>query len=148
MTVSDLLPNLLLKQEIPNSHIYVILSDLNHLHELHKQFKIKQLGEIVMDRSWNLDDAQTVVDEFPHKFSAPSKEQLDPLEKGGKAKLIFRFKSNDPEIPQVEQLWVEILLVQHDDKLLGQLEDNPKYIQDLKRGEIIEFEERHIIDTD
>lgn len=101
-----------------------------------------------MNISWSLDDAQKIVDEFPRKYSKPSKQAIEPLEKGSKAKLIFSFKSDNPEIPNVEQLWVEILLVQHDGKLLGQLEDNPKYIQDLKCGEIIEFEERHIIDTD
>ena len=76
-----------------------------------------------------------------------SKEVIEPLEKGNKAKLIFKFKSDDPEFQNTEQLWVEILLVQNN-KLLGQLEDDPKYIKDLKCGEIIEFEERHIIDTD
>ena len=101
-----------------------------------------------MNRSWYLGDAQKVVDEFPRKFSKPSKEVLEPLEKGSKAKLVFSFKSDDPEAPNVEHLWVEILLVQHSDILLGQLEDKPKYIKDLKCGEIIEFEERHIIDTD
>jgi len=101
-----------------------------------------------MDKSWNLDDAQKLAEEFPRTFSKPSKEAIEPLEKGNKAKLIFNFKSDDPEIPNAEQLWVEILLVQNNSKLLGQLEDDPKYIQDLKCGEIIEFEERHIIDTD
>lgn len=44
-------------------------------------------------------------------------------------------------------MWVEILMVQGD-KLLGQLEDDPKLILDLKRGELIEFEERHIAESD
>jgi uncharacterized protein YegJ (DUF2314 family) len=101
-----------------------------------------------MDKSWNLDDAQKLVEEFPSTYSKPSKEAIEPLEKGHKAKLIFSFKSDDPKVPNTEQLWVEILLVQNSNNLLGQLEDDPKYIQDLKRGEIIEFEERHIIDTD
>ena len=101
-----------------------------------------------MDKSWNLDDAQKLAEEFPHTFSKPSKKVLEPLEKGHKAKLNFIFKSDDPEVPNAEQLWVEILLVQNNDTLLGQLEDDPKYIQDLKCGDIIEFEERHIIDTD
>lgn len=101
-----------------------------------------------MDKSWDLDDAQNLVEEFPHTFSKPSKEVLEPLEKGSKAKLNFIIKNDNPEAPNAEQLWVEILLVQNNDKLLGQLEDNPKYIQDLKCGDIIEFEERHVIDTD
>lgn len=99
------------------------------------------------DKSWSLGDAQKLVDEVPHKFSKPSIEVIEPLEKGHKVKLVFNFKSDNPEIPSAEQLWVEILLVQ-DNKFLGQLEDSPKHIQDLKCGEIIEFEERHIIDTD
>ena len=100
-----------------------------------------------MDKSWKLEDAQKQAVEVPYTFSIPSKEAIEPLEKGNKAKLVFNFKSDNPEIPSAEQLWVEILLVQNN-KFLGQLEDDPKYIQDLKCGEIIEFEERHIIDTD
>ena len=100
-----------------------------------------------MDKSWKLEDAQKQAVEVTYTFSKPSKEAIEPLEKGNKAKLVFNFKSDNPEIPSAEQLWVEILLVQNN-KFLGQLEDDPKYIQDLKCGEIIEFEERHIIDTD
>ncbi len=99
-----------------------------------------------MDKSWNLEDVQKLAEELPHTLSKPPKEAIEPLEKGNKAKLIFNFNNDDPQAPNEEQLWVEILLVQSD-KFLGQLEGNPKYIQDLKCGEIIEFEERHIIDT-
>jgi uncharacterized protein YegJ (DUF2314 family) len=101
----------------------------------------------VKDKSWSLENAQKLVEEVPYTFSKPSKEAIEPLEKGHKAKLIFNLKSDDPKTPSAEQLWVEILLVQ-DNKFLGQLEDDPKHIQDLKRGEIIEFEEQHIIDID
>ena len=101
----------------------------------------------MLDKSWNIEDAQKVKEEFTDAFSKHSKEALEPLEKGSKAKLIFSFKSDDPEIPKTEELWVEILLVQNN-KFLGQLEDEPKYIHDLKSGEIIEFEERHIIEKD
>jgi uncharacterized protein YegJ (DUF2314 family) len=100
----------------------------------------------VKDKSWYLEKAHKLVEEHPNTFSKPSKEVLEPLEKGHKAKLIFNFKNEDPGNPSSEQLWVEILLVQKD-RLLGQLEDDPKYIQDLKCGEIIEFEECHILDT-
>ena len=99
------------------------------------------------DKSWNLEDAQKLAEELPSTFSKPSKEAIEPLEKGNKAKLIFSCKSDGQETPIEEQLWVEILLVQNN-KLLGQLEDDPKYIKDLRCGEIIEFEERHIIDID
>ncbi len=35
-----------------------------------------------MDKSWNLDDAQKLAEEFPRTFSVPSKEAIEPLEKG------------------------------------------------------------------
>ena len=100
-----------------------------------------------MNKSWHLEDARKLVEEQPNSFTKPSKEALEPLEKGHKVKLIFNYKSDDPHIPSSEQLWVELLLVQ-ENKLLGQLEDEPTYIQDLHSGEIIEFEERHILETD
>lgn len=108
---------------------------------------MQMIGEIVKDKSWGLGDAIKLIEEIPNKFSKPSRDVIEPLEKGHKVKLIFNIKGDNPEIPSTEQLWVEILLVQ-DNKFLGQLEDNPIHIQDLKCGEIIEFEERHIIDTD
>ena len=101
-----------------------------------------------MSKSWALEDAQTLVDKLPKKFTKPSSDALKPLEGGHKAKLVFKFTNDNPKAPDSENLWVEILLVEDDKKLLGQLEDEPQFIQDLKRGDIIEFEERHIIDTD
>ena len=102
-----------------------------------------------MNRSWNLGIASQIPkNERTQASPASGDETLKPLEKGSKAKLIFNFTSEEPGTPRAEHLWIEILLVQHDDKLLGQLEDNPVYIRDLKRGEIIEFEERNIIETD
>ncbi len=106
-----------------------------------------KLGETMLDRSWKIEDAQKPIEEYTDALSNHSKEAFEPLEKGNKAKLVFSFKCDDPEVPNSEELWVEILLVQNN-KYLGQLEDVPKYIKDLQSGEIIEFEERHIIDID
>ena len=100
-----------------------------------------------MTKSWHLEEAQTLFEEQPTTFTKPSKQALEPLEKGHKAKLSFKFDNEEPGIPSSEHLWIEILMVDRN-KLLGQLEDDPKYIQDLQRGEIIEFEERHILYTD
>jgi len=95
-------------------------------------------------KSWSLIDADQLAIKSPDIIAAPSKEVIEPLEKGSDAKLVFSIKNDDPSIPNVEQLWVELLLVQ-DNKYLGQIKDNPIYIKDLKRGEMIEFEDRHII---
>ena len=99
------------------------------------------------NKSWRLGDAIKLIDKIPHKFSKPSKNAIEPLEKGHKVKLIFNFNNDKSDTPSHELLWVEILLVENN-KFMGQLEDDPINIQDLRRGEIIEFEERHILDTD
>ncbi len=100
-----------------------------------------------MSKSWWLEDAQVLVAEHPETFAKPSKEAIEPLQKGSKAKLIFAANQVDSKNSHRELLWVEILMVQGD-KLLGQLEDDPKLIADLKRGELIEFEECHIAESD
>jgi len=110
-------------------------------------YRPKIVGDKVEEKSWYLKEVHKLAEEYPNSFSKPSKEVLEPLEKGHKVKLVFSFTSDNPDSPSTEQLWVEILLVQNN-KLLGQLEDKPQYIQDLKCGEIIEFEECHIMDTD
>lgn len=99
------------------------------------------------DKSWKLEDAQKLSEEFPYTFYKPSKEVIALLQQGNQAKLIFSFKSNDPEAPGAERMWVEIKSV-HKDEFYGILDNDPKYIQDLKCGEPIEFKECHIIDTD
>lgn len=52
------------------------------------------------DKSWSLENAQKLVEEVPYTFSKPSKEAIEPLEKGHKAKLIFNLKSDDPKNPK------------------------------------------------
>lgn len=99
------------------------------------------------EKSWSLGDALNLIDKIPHSFSKPTKNTIEPLEKGHKVKLIFNIDNDKSESPNHELLWVEILLVENK-KYMGQLEDDPINIQDLRRGEIIEFEERHILDTD
>ena len=88
--------------------------------------------------AWSLVDAQCTTTSSVIESS---------LQKGSKVKLIFTMHDNDSETQSTESLWVEILLVQ-EGKLLGQLEDDPKQIKCLQRGELIEFEERHIAEFD
>ena len=79
----------------------------------------------------------------PDNISSDNKAQ--ELEKGSKVKLIF--KSINDEAQCIELLWVEILLVQND-MYLGQLEDDPTHINKLVRGELIEFEDSHILESE
>ena len=98
-------------------------------------------------KSWNLDDAQKIADEFPYTFYKPSKKVVSLLEPGNQAKLIFEFESDDPEAPRAERMWVEITEV-NVDGFVGYLDNHPAYIKDLKYKDRIVFQECNIIDTD
>lgn len=62
-------------------------------------------------------------------------------------KLIFAFQSDDPNAPRAERMWVTIDSISGS-TFVGTLDNEPRYIADLKMGDRIEFDERHIIDTD
>jgi len=101
----------------------------------------------VQTRSWKLEDAQKIADEFPYTFYKPSNEVVSLLRAGNQAKLIFEFESDDPEAPRAERMWVEITDVK-DGTFSGYLDNDPAYIKDIKYKDPIEFNECHIIDTD
>ena len=97
--------------------------------------------------NWKLVDSldykhtdNTVASDYP-------KECIQQLEKGSKVKLIFQADNNNSDEQYTELLWVELLLVQ-EEKYLGQLEDDPKKIKHLARGELIEFETRHVFESE
>uniref|UniRef100_A6VVG1 DUF2314 domain-containing protein n=1 Tax=Marinomonas sp. (strain MWYL1) TaxID=400668 RepID=A6VVG1_MARMS len=89
-------------------------------------------------RSWKLEDAQKIADEFPYTFHKPSKEVVSQLKEGNQAKLIFEFESDYPDAPRAERMWVEITNV-NDGVFSGYLDNDPAYIKDLKYKDPIEF---------
>ena len=97
--------------------------------------------------SWKLEDAQILANDFPYTFYKPSSEVVSRLKEGNEVKLIFEFESNYPEEPQAERMWVEIKEIKNG-KYIGALDNAPAYIKDLNLGDTVEFEERHIVDTD
>ena len=97
--------------------------------------------------SWKLEDAQIIANEFPYTFYKPSSEVVSLLKEGNEVKLIFELESDDPEVPQAERMWVEIKEIKKG-KYVGVLDNEPAYIKDLNLGDTVEFEERHIVDTD
>ena len=100
-----------------------------------------------MTKSWSLENAQKLADEFIYTFYKPSKEVISLLNAGNQAKLIFRFESDNPEAPSAERMWVEIT-EKVGNKFIGYLDNDPAYITDLKYKDVIEFNEIHIVDTD
>ena len=101
----------------------------------------------MQEKSWQLENAQKIADEFPYTFYKPSQQVIAQLEPGNQAKLIFSFDSDDPDAPQAERMWVEITEVS-EDGFSGYLDNDPEYIKDLKYRAPLQFEKCHIIDTD
>jgi len=97
--------------------------------------------------SWKLVDAQQLSDEYPYTFYKPSSVVVSQLIPGNQVKLIFEFSSDDPEAPNAERMWVSITKI-NGGQFFGNLDNYPAYIQDLKFGDEVCFDVRHIIDTD
>lgn len=97
--------------------------------------------------SWRLDDAAIIAAENPFTFYKPSAEAIALLRAGNLVKLIFAFDSNDPKAPRAERMWVRIERIAGD-RYSGKLDNDPRYIKDVKLGDSVDFESRHIIQTD
>jgi hypothetical protein len=99
------------------------------------------------ERSWRLDDATVIAAKNPYTFYKPSAEAIALLRPGKYAKLIFAFDSDDPKAPGAERMWVKIKRIEGD-RFFGVLDNDAQHIADLKDGDLVEFDSRHIIQTD
>lgn len=97
-------------------------------------------------KSWFLEDTTETVKTYKYTFYVPSQPVIDALKLGDLARIIFVFHSDDPNAPRAERMWVEIKS-RSKDSFTGYLTNQPLYIKDLNMGDIIEFESKHIIDT-
>jgi hypothetical protein len=100
-----------------------------------------------MTQSWYLENADKIAQESKYTFYKPSQRVIKKLEPGNICKLIFEFESEIPEHPSAERMWVIIDSIDND-KFVGHLDNEPFYTEDLKVGDRIEFESKHIIDID
>lgn len=96
-------------------------------------------------KSWKLGVAKKRRNEGPYTFYVPSKKVIDKLKKGNFAKLLFEVKRK--ATPSTERMWVQIN-ERKGDKLIGRLDNDPIGIKDLKPGDEIKFESKHIVSTD
>lgn len=98
-------------------------------------------------QSWRLDDAAIIAAQHPYTFYKPSAEAIALLRPGNLVKLIFAFESDDPAAPGAERMWVKISRIEGD-RFYGTLDNDPRYIRDLEDTDPVQFESRHIIQTD
>jgi hypothetical protein len=98
--------------------------------------------------TWQLVDADPIAAENPYTFYKPSRDLIARVRPGETVKLIFRFDSTDSKAPSAERMWVVVEEVRSDGAFRGRLDNEPRYIADLKIGDPVEFNSCHIISTE
>jgi len=101
-----------------------------------------------MTPTWHLVDADPIAAKNPYTFYKPSRELIGRVRAGETVKLIFNFETTDPEAPSAERMWVIVEEVCSDGAFRGRLDNEPRYIADLKIGDQIQFKPCHIINTE
>lgn len=95
---------------------------------------------------YELLDPRIQAGESPFTFYLPNVSIIKKLKKGDSVKLIFPLKEKREDLPHSERMWVTIKS-RIENNFIGKLENRPKYIKELEKGDIIEFKEYHVIDS-
>jgi hypothetical protein len=98
--------------------------------------------------SWTLEDADAVAAANKYTFFKSPRETISLVRPGEIVKLIFLFDSEDPKAPRAERMWVLVDQIGSDGRFVGRLDNEPQWIEDLKRGDEVTFDTRHIINTE
>lgn len=98
--------------------------------------------------SWYLEDADPIAADNPYTFYKPSRECIARVRPGEVVKLIFCFRSDDPDAPSAERMWVLVDELLPDGGFRGRLDNVPLRIADLKLGDPVCFHARHVISTE
>lgn len=98
--------------------------------------------------SWILEDADAIAAAHKYTFFKPSRESIALVRPGEVVKLVFAFDSDDPDAPSAERMWVIVDQVMGGERFTGRLDNEPGWIKDLKPGDELAFEARHIINTE
>lgn len=99
-------------------------------------------------RTWKLEDADTVAAANKYTFFKSPRETISLVRPGESVKLIFLFDSENPAAPRAERMWVTVDQVDADGHFVGRLDNDPQWIEDLKFGDEVGFDARHIINTE
>jgi uncharacterized protein YegJ (DUF2314 family) len=91
---------------------------------------------------YTLDDGEEIHREAPDTFWLPDAEERRKLQPGQIVKLIFRIEVGD-EV-HVERMWVKVK-GQSPTGYIGELDNDPYCTTDLRAGETVLFQPRHVI---
>ncbi len=100
-----------------------------------------------MSKTWSLEDVTLIARDAPYTFYLPSAALLDKLAVGDIVKLMFHCEVENDKGWSAERMWV-IITARDGDDFTGTLDNKPYYIPDLTLGDFLQFETRHIMNTD
>lgn len=96
-----------------------------------------------MDKNYYLADAQERHRKHPRTFDIPTEEEIEALQVNDLVKLIFSFPEQLENGCCAERMWVCITEIT-EDGFCGELDNQPYYLKDLKAGDRITFQKKHI----
>jgi hypothetical protein len=100
-----------------------------------------------VDNSWYLENVTEIAKDAPYTFYLPSKELVTKIVPGNVVKLMFSCDVENKDDWSAERMWVLVTEIK-DGTFKGTLDNDPSYIPDLKYKDIIEFQSKHIMQTD
>lgn len=98
--------------------------------------------------NWTIRDSSEIARKFKYTFFKPSDADISRVKPGENVKLVFEHDPIDPQVPQAERMWVLVEQIRPDGTFVGSLNNEPCYIKDLRHGDGIEFDARHIVNTE
>ena len=96
--------------------------------------------------SWSLENIYKRNKEAPYTFYIPSEEVTSILSIGDIVKLIFVGETENEDCAG-ERMWVEIIH-RNEENFKGVLTNEPYYLKELKAGQEVSFQAKHICDTE
>jgi hypothetical protein len=98
--------------------------------------------------TWTLEDADKIATAHKYTFYKPPRDIIAQIKPGEVVKLIFCFESDDPEAPRAERMWVLVDEINADGTFVGRLNNEPRWIKDLKLDDRVSFDASNIINTE
>jgi hypothetical protein len=98
--------------------------------------------------TWHLENADAIAASNKYTFYKTPRDLIAKVSPGEVVKLIFKFESQNPEAPGAERMWVLVDFIGADGGFRGRLNNEPKWIEDLKLDDPITFDASHIINTE
>ena len=100
-----------------------------------------------MSKTWSLEDVTAIGKGAPYTFYLPSSSVIKQLKEGNIVKLMFNCGVENEHGWTAERMWVIITEI-NNGCYKGTLDNDPKYIPDIKYQDLVEFQAKHIMQTD